>query len=94
MALVGDNLAALTVAISQRGRGDLGAVCREVALRQARQGLEIAVGHLPSKLNVHADALSRLTAPSPGTWPEELQDLPRRSMPDLSELFLIRRPGQ
>ena len=92
MALVGDNVAALTVAVTQRGKGDLGKICREVALRQARLGLEIAAGHLASSLNTHADALSRLTAPTPAEWPEELVHLPRRSLPGLDELFWISRP--
>ena len=37
-ALVGDNIGALTAAVSTRGRGDLARVCREMALRQALQG--------------------------------------------------------
>ena len=86
VALVGDNVGALTVAVSLRGRGDLGKVCREVALRQARSGLSVAVGHLPSALNTWADALSRLSAPTPAQIPEELRDLPRRSAPGLQEL--------
>ena len=89
LALVGDNVAALTVAVSQRGRGDLGRICREVALRQSKLGLEVAVGHLASKLNSLADALSRLTAPSPAEWPEELQGVLRRDWPSQQELFLI-----
>ena len=92
LAIVGDNVAALTVAVSQRGKGDLGKICREVALRQARLGLEIAVGHLSSSLNTHADALSRLTAPSPADWPEELVRLPRHSLPSMDELFWLGRP--
>ena len=36
VAVVGDNIAALPVALSRRGRGDLGWLCRELALRQAR----------------------------------------------------------
>merc|ERR1712051_1149395 len=71
VALVGDNLGALTAAVSHKGRGDLGRVCREVALRQARWGIHIAVGHLPSALNTWADALSRLHAPGPSAFPAE-----------------------
>ena len=92
MAVVGDNIGALTVAVSRRGRGDLGKVCREVALRQARFGLHLAVGHLPSLLNSWADALSRLTAPQPAAMPPELAGLPRRPMPLLNELFQIEPP--
>ena len=89
VALVGDNLGALTVALSRPGRGDLGSVCREFALRQARWGLHIAVGHLPSALNTWADALSRRHAPTPEAVPPELQRLPCAPPPGLSELFLI-----
>ena len=92
-AVVGDNLGALTVAVSHRGRGDLAKVCREVALRQARFGLHLAVGHLPSRLNLWADPLSRLSAPSPAAVPVELAGLPRRTAPELEELFLVEPPG-
>ena len=67
------------VAVSRRGRGDLGKVCREVALRQARSGLRVAAGHLPSELNDMADALSRLSAPA-----EKARQIP-------SELRLAQR---
>ena len=92
VAVVGDNVGALTVAVSCRGRGDLGKVCREVALRQARSGLHIAAGHLPSALNTWADALSRLSAPDAASMPRELQHLPRRTLPALSDLFRIEPP--
>jgi len=93
VAVVGDNIGALTVAVSRRGRGDLGNICREIALRQACQGLQSAVGHLPSHLNTWADALSRLTAPTPATWPPELASLPCRCLPSVAALFRIEPPG-
>ena len=89
MALIGDNVGALTVAISLRGRGDLAQVCREVALRQARFGLELCVGHLPSERNVDADALSRLAAPSPASFPASLLAVPSRAWPQTDRLFTI-----
>ena len=92
VAVVGDNVGALTVAVSRRGRGDLGKVCREVALRQARSGLHVAAGHLPSELNTWADALSRLSSPQPSQIPEELRHLPRRTLPPLRQLFRIEPP--
>ena len=92
IAVVGDNTAALSVAISQRGRGNLGKICREIALRQARWSLEVAVGHLPSEWNTWADALSRLSAPCPAEMPEELAAVPRRGMPALADLFRIEPP--
>ena len=92
MALVGDNLAALTTAVSHRGRGDLGRVCRELALRQARWGLQLAVGHLPSELNDWADSLSRCYAPVPPPVAAEISDLPQMPPPDWSTLFAIEPP--
>ena len=89
IAIVGDNLAALTVAVSRRGRGDLGRICRELALRQARHGLVISVGHLASKLNTWADTLSRLAAPAPAEVPLELRSVRRWPWPDLGDLFTI-----
>ena len=90
VAVVGDNVGALTVAVSRRGRGDLGRLCRELALLQARLSLTIAVGHLATKLNTWADALSRLSSPDPAEVPQELRGLPQRSWPALSSLFRIR----
>ena len=91
-ALVGDNLAALTTAVSYRGRGDLGRVCRELALRQARWGVHLAVGHLPSELNSWADALSRRFAPEPPALPEELAAVPCAAPPDFDLIFAIEPP--
>ena len=92
-AIVGDNIGALTVAASQRGRGDLARICREVALLQARHGLQLSVGHLPTKLNLWADPLSRLSAPRPAQLPRELAGLPRRAPPELDVLFAIEPPS-
>ena len=90
VAVVGDNIAALTVALSRRGRGDLGRLCRELALRQARQDLCIAVGHLATHLKTIADALSRLSAPEPSRFPEELRGVPQVRWPSPEMLFEIR----
>ena len=91
LALVGDNLAALSVALARPGRGDLARACREIALRQARWSLRIAVGHLPSELNSWADALSRMHAPTPPPVPEELAVLRRIPQPQWQTLFTIDR---
>ncbi len=85
-------MGAIAVGVSGGGEGDRGKVCREVALRQARSGLSVAAGHLPSALNTWADALSPLTAPTPAQIPEELRGLPRMSMPALRDLFRIEPP--
>ena len=92
-AVVGDNLAALTATIAFRGRGDLGRVTRELSLRQARWGLRLAVGHLPSELNTWADALSRQFGPQPPAIPAELADLPCPPQPGLHDLFSIPTPA-
>ena len=63
-----------------------------VALLQARHGLQLSVGHLPTKLNLWADPLSRLTAPQPAQLPRELSSLPRRAPPELDVLFAIEPP--
>ena len=93
IAVVGDNIAALTVAVSQRGRGDLGRICRELALVQARLGLTIAVGHLATELNTWADALSRLTAPEPSEVPAGLRKVPRLQWPSVDQLFRVLPRG-
>ena len=93
IAIVGDNIGALTVAVSRRGRGNLGRLCRELALLQAHHSLTIAVGHLATHLNTWADALSRLTAPDPAQVPAELLDVPRRRWPAVDTLFKISEQG-
>ena len=90
IALVGDNLGALTAAVSSRGRGDVARICREVALRQARLGLHIAVGHLPSQLNDWADALSRTFAPKRPQMPQELLHLPLLAQPSTCDLISLQ----
>ena len=89
MALVGDNLAALSVAVSLRGKGDLAQVCREVALRQAWFGLHLAVGHLPTELNTWADALSRIHAPKAAAVPPGLARARHREWPSVKELLRL-----
>ena len=90
VAIVGDNVGALTVAVSRRGRGNLGKICRELALFQAHRSISIAVGHLASGLNSWADALSRLAAPDAAEVPHELCTVSRGAWPQLSDLFKIR----
>ena len=89
LALVGDNLAALSVAVSLRGKGDLAQVCREVSIRQGWFSLHLAVGHLPTELNDWADALSRLGAPTPAEIPRGLARVRRRDWPSDDELFRL-----
>ena len=62
LAVVGDNTAALSNALSLKGRGPLLAVSRELAWQRARKGWVFEVGHIPAEQNEVADALSRLCA--------------------------------
>ena len=94
VALIGDNLGALSVALARPGRGDLAKVCREIALRQAKWCLRIAVGHLPSELNDLADALSRLHSPAPLPLPADIADLPRVPPPVHTSLFTLAFPTE
>ena len=67
--VLGDNVGALSAALSLRGRGALQAVARELSWRKARRRWAFDVGHLPSEHNSVADALSRVADPSGVPWP-------------------------
>ena len=69
LLILGDNTAALSNALSLKGRGCLLAVAREIAWRQARRKWCFETGHLPSEHNVIADALSRIVDPKGKAWP-------------------------
>ena len=69
LAVLGDNVGALTSALSLSGRGSLLAVARELSWRRARRRWSYEVAHLPSEHNVVADALSRVADPSGVPWP-------------------------
>ena len=71
LAIVGDNTAALSNAISLKGRGPLLAVSRELAWQRARKGWAFEVGHIPAEENEVADALSRLHAVPAKAFPTE-----------------------
>ena len=63
VAILGDNLAAISGALALKGRADLSLVTREIAWRKVRRRWFYACGHLPAEFNDVADALSRLSAP-------------------------------
>ena len=63
LAFLGDNTAALQLAISDRAQGEMGALARELFLWRTRCDWKYSVGHLPSEHNTIADALSRLHEP-------------------------------
>ena len=87
--IAGDNTAALSGALSLKGKGELLAVARELSWRQARRGWKFSVGHLPSEFNVVADALSRTTDPKGVDWPSvALAEATFAAPPKLREVWL------
>jgi len=88
--VAGDNVGALQQALALKGRGPMLEISREVAWRKARRGWSFKMGHLPSERNGTADALSRMAAPELYPLPRCLRGLPRRSVPDVSKLWLAR----
>ena len=93
IALLSDNLGALSAASNAKGRGAVAAVVRELAWRTARFRWSIIVGHVPGELNVIADALSRLHAPEPSVFPAVLHSAKRRRPPEMSKVWRAQ-PGQ
>ena len=86
LALLGDNIAALQLALSLKGKGALNTISREIAWRRCRHGWYYAVGHLAAEQNDLADALSRTGAPAGSdrkAKPEGFAQL-RRERPQLS----------
>ena len=69
VTIFGDNTAALSGALSLKGKGPLLAVAREIAWRQARRKWKFETAHLPSEHNQVADALSRTADPKGKAWP-------------------------
>ena len=74
LAVLGDNVSSLNLALTLKGDRFLGRVSREIGWRRVRLGWRYACGHLPSELNGTADALSRLHAPGTNVkdFPQEL----------------------
>ena len=63
LAILGDNVAALQLSLSLKGKGSLNTISREIALHRCREGWHYAVGHISAGDNQLADALSRTAAP-------------------------------
>ena len=88
LAVLGDNVGALTTALSMAGRGSLLAVTRELSWRKARRRWCYEVGHLPSEFNVVADALSRIADPSGVPWPSEaLSSATMKHCPKVADIW-------
>jgi len=62
-AILGDNVASLSCAVSFKGKGALCQISREIAWRKVRRQWRYIVAHVPSEQNQTADALSRTAAP-------------------------------
>ena len=89
--ILGDNTAALSNALSLRGRGPMLAVAREISWRRARRSWSFRVGHLPSENNNVADALSRVADPKGKGWPSvALGAAAEAKPPRLRDLWLAR----
>ena len=90
VAIIGDNVGALTAALQCRAKGKVNAVARELAWRTAKYRWRVLVGHLPSEANAAADALSRTKAPAGGCKPfpaSVLSAARRRQPPNLLSLW-------
>ena len=88
IAILGDNVGALTSALALKGRGSMLAVARELSWRQARRRWAFEVAHLPSEHNSVADALSRVADPAGKPWPAwALAAAEHRKCPKISELW-------
>jgi len=93
LALLGDNVAALSAALNLKGRKGLTKINREISWRKCHGSWRYAAGHLPSEQNVWADALSRTMAPEGSDHkqiPEALLQTPRREPPVLDDLWSFR----
>jgi hypothetical protein len=88
VAVLGDNVAALTSALNLTGKGYMIALAKEVSWRQCRAGWRFRVGHLPAEYNLLTDALSRLAAPDSIALPHRaLRQVVRRPSPDAFSLW-------
>ena len=78
LAILGDNLASLNLALSMKGSAALGTISRELTWRRIRGGWRYACGHLPTEQNTVADQLSRLHQPGhPAQLPDVLREARR-----------------
>jgi hypothetical protein len=87
----GDNMAALSDAISLRGKGTvpgMNVIARELAWRRAAFGWQYSVAHLPKELNVLADALSRAASVPPAPQPVFPASTRKRAAPDLQKAWV------
>ena len=91
VAVLGDNTGALQDALQLKGKGNLAAIARELALRQYRGRWAYEVGHVPSERNTVPDALSRQYEPTPAPLPSSLARWRERTVPALSDFWRASR---
>ena len=90
LVFLGDNVAALQLALSGRARGAMGKLARELFLRKAKNGWFYGVSHLPSEENKLADFCSRLSQPGHDTGcPAALIGAAEVHFPKLSEFWML-----
>ena len=88
VAVVGDNIGALTHALNLKAKGTLAAIARELTWRKERLAWAFEVGHIPSELNVVADALSRQFEAVPPRWPTQaLSEAKEAALPNFRTLW-------
>ena len=89
LEVLGDNTAALSNALSLKGRGPMLAVAREISWRRARRAWQFRVGHLPSEHNNVANSLSRVADPKGAGWPSRaLSAASEAKPPRLQDVWL------
>ena len=87
LAVLGDNTASLQCAVTLRSTEGLRSISREIAWRLARYRWKFSVGHVPTELNLVADALSRLQGKDPVGAIPLLREATARVHPDLMTLW-------
>ena len=90
LQVVGDNVGALSSALTLKGAGPMMAISRELAWRRARRQWKYVVGHIASESNTIPDALSRQYDPRPATFPSAaLAQAVRGACPDIATLWKV-----
>ena len=90
LQVVGDNVGALSSALSLKGAGPLLAISRELAWRRARRQWKYVVGHIATESNTIPDLLSRQHDPRPAAFPSAaLAHSVRDICPDTASLWKV-----
>ena len=90
LQIVGDNIGALSSALSLKGAGPLLTISRELAWRRARRQWKYVVGHIATESNIIPDLLSRQHDPRPAAFPSAaLAHAIRDSCPEVASLWKV-----